>query len=549
MLSGSIATLGSHYVLNLNVVNCQNGDTIDAEQAEVATREAVLPALGKVAHQVRSKLGESLASVQRFDAPVEEATTPSLEALRAYGLGLKTWYAEGEKASIPFFLKATELDPHFAMAYARLGNAYFETNQLALGREAVSRAYALRDRVSQRERLYIESHYYEDVSGELDKAVQALQLWQETYPDDPAPYVNLGADYTTLGKHDLALDQDRKALAMEPGLGLLYSNLAMEYASLERYDDAKNTLQAAQHRNLQYATLIGSAYQLAFLRNDTAEMQRQVQRGMGHPWTEAWLLALEADTAAYYGRRSHAEQFTQRAVDSARRNDDQETAVGYQLMDALRDAEYGFSVRARKTAQQALTADNGQQTQVLGALALARANGGSTALAIVRELAQRFPDDTMLNDYWLPTIRAAAQLSEGDATAALNSLQVTTPYELASPKTPTTAAFYPVFLRGQALLSIGDAQSARKEFETILRHRGIAQNYLLAPLAELGLARACTMISHTQAQRASESALAQAHGAYEKFLTLWENADPEIPILQEAERESQTLSIAQEKNK
>jgi tetratricopeptide (TPR) repeat protein len=428
------------------------------------------------------------------------------------------------------------------MAYARLGNAYFETNQLVLGREAVRKAYELRDRVSERERLYIESHYYEDVSGELDKAVPAFQLWQETYPDDPIPYVNLGADYTSLGRHDLALEQDRKALQMEPTLGLVYSNLALEYASIEDYQRASQVLEQAQQRKLQYSTLIGAAYQLAFLRGDQAEMDRQVQRGMGHPWTEAWLLALQADTEAYYGRRSRAEQFTRRAVESARRHDDHETAVGYELMDALRDAEYGYPMRARSTASQALAADNGQQTLVLSALALARAGMTDKATAITHELERRFPTDTLLINYWLPTIRAAVALSDHLPSTALDSLQLSAPYELAAPKTPTTAALYPVYLRGLALLAMGNAEAAQREFQKLLDHRGLTQNYFLHPLAQLQSARAYAMLAQKNSIQTGASlpeALDRAGEAYQNFFTTWQHADGDIPILRQARIEWQ----------
>jgi eukaryotic-like serine/threonine-protein kinase len=542
MISGAIAALGSHYVISLNVVNCQTGELIANEQREVARREDILPALGKEAHEVRARLGESLLSVQRFDAPVEEATTSSLEALRAYGVGLKKWYAEGEKPSIPFFVKAIELDPRFAMAYARLGNAYFETNQLALGRAAVSKAYDLRSRVSERERLYIESHYHEQVSGDLEKAVQVFQLWQETYPDDPVPYVNLGADYTTLGKHTQALEQDRKALQLEPELGLLYSNLALEYAGLEDYVSADKVLHEAQRRSLTYATLLGTAYELAFLGGDREEMQRQVQSSMNQPWTEAWLLALQADTEAYYGRRAHAGQLTRRAAASARRYDDHEAAVGYELMGALRDAEFGYTREAKAAARKALAEDDGQQTQILGALAMARAGGGVAALAIVRDLQRRLPDDTMVNNYWLPTIRAAAELSRDAPSAALQILQPVTPYDLASPKTPTTAALYPMYLRGLAYLSAAEPAQAAEEFRRILSHRGLAQNYLLLPLAQLQLARASAAMARRTAlppgSGASElQGQQRALQQYRQLLNVWNEADRTLPVLRKAQQE------------
>jgi eukaryotic-like serine/threonine-protein kinase len=527
MLVGSISSLGSHYAFGLNAVNCRTGDSLGSAQVEADNREHVLASVDKAAIRMREKLGESLASVQKYDTPVEQATTPSLEALQAYSLALNTWSTKGEGSAIPFLKRALELDPNFAMAYARLGTAYFNLSQAGLASENTKKAYELRDRVSERESLYIESHYYPYVTGEMDRAVQVFEVWKTIYPRDVVPHANLGALYIYLGNFDKAESELRQALLLDPNNATCYLNLAGAYLALNRPDQVQQVLDEALSRKLESAFLLSNRYFLAFLRDDADEMGKLVSSAAGKPGTEDVLLGQQSDTEAYHGRLLKARALTRRAIDSSRHNGDQETAAFYQVEAALREAAVGNDKEAREDVANALALASTRDVKTLGALALAQTGESAHAQTMADELSQAFPSDTLLKDYWLPAIRAAIATKQGNPTNAVELLQLATPYQLGSPQPFQLGTLYPVYMRGQAYLGARQGGDAAGEFQKILDHRGVVLNFPLGALARLGLARA----------NALNGDPAKAKSAYQDFFVVWKDADPDIPILKEARAE------------
>ena len=525
MIAGSISHLGSQYLLGLSAVDCNTGDSIAKEQVQAARKEDVVKDLGKAASSLRGKLGESIATIQKYDTPLEQATTSSLEALQAYSLGLKTLRAQGEEAAIPLLMRATELDPNFAMAYARLGTEYSNLGQLALGSQNAKKAYELRERVSERERLYIDSHYYDYINGETEKAAQVYDLWRRTYPRDVVPYANLGNIYFAVGQYEKALLQFQEALRLEPNNVNGYTNLAVTYIDLNRFDEARQLLDQAQSLKLENVSLFVNLYVLAFFRRDVAKMQRHVTAAKGKPEIEDALTALQSDTEAYDGHFEKARELTRLAEDTARRRGDPETAASYRAEAALREAEVGNKALAQQDVAAALATSHNRNVQLQAALALARTGDTSQARMMAGELQKDTPANTILNCYWLPTIRAAADINQGNASSAIQLLQTASPYELGSP--PPLGNLYPVYVRGQAFLRARQGSAAVVEFQKLLDHAGIVQNFLLGSLAHLGLARSYALGGDT----------AKSRIAYQDFFAVWKDADPDIPILKEAKAE------------
>jgi serine/threonine protein kinase/Flp pilus assembly protein TadD len=525
MIAGSISHLGSQYLLGLDAVDCNTGDSIAKEQVQTARKEDVVKDLGKAASSLRGKLGESIATIQKYDTPLEQATTSSLEALQAYSLGLKTLRAQGEEAAIPLLTRATELDPNFAMAYARLGTEYSNLGQVALGGQNAKKAYELRERVSERERLYIDSHYYDYINGETEKAAQVYDLWMRTYPRDVVPYANLGNIYFAVGQYEKALLQFQEALRLEPNNVNGYTNLAVTYIDMNRFDEARQLLDQAQSLKLENVSLFVNLYVLAFFRRDVAEMQRQVTAAKGKPEIEDALTALQSDTEAYDGHFEKARELTRLAEDTARRRGDPETAASYRAEAALREAEVGNKALAQQDVAAALTTSHNRNVQLQGALALARTGDTSQARRMAGDLQKDTSENTILNCYWLPTIRAAADINQGNPTSAIQLLETASPYELGSP--PPLGNLYPVYVRGQALLRARQGRAAVAEFQKLLDHAGIVQNFLLGSLAHLGLARSYALSGDT----------AKSRIAYQDFFALWKGADADLPILKEAKAE------------
>ena len=423
LLTGSIASLGNQYILALKALTCATGDVLVQEQVQVAHKEEVLDALGKVASRLRRRLGESLNSIHRFDTPIAQATTSSLEALQAYSLALKAFDDDGNAASIPFLQRAIELDPNFAMAYARLGNAYGNLGQAQQADDAISKAYALRNRVTEVERYYIESHYYVNFTGELDKASQVYGLWKTTYPRAVTPRVNQGSIYYLLGQYGKAAIEQQEALRLSPNSAINYGNLADCYLRLDRLEDAKQLLREAQSRNLGGEFLLETAYLAAFLGGDQDAMQRSVATAVEQGEAGHMLLAHQSETEAYYGRLKKAREDSRRAQESARRIGNQETALSYQIEAAIWEAELGDREQARRELARLLPATSSGEIAPVAALAWARIGDTARAQSMASELGQRFPKNTLIRYYWLPTIKAGLALRQSDPAQALEFLQ------------------------------------------------------------------------------------------------------------------------------
>ncbi len=522
MLTGSIAGLGSQYVIGLKAVNCSTDDVLAEAQEQAAGKETVLKALDKAAVSLRGKLGESLGSVQKYATPVEEATTPSLEALKAYSLGRKTFFAKGNTAALPFLKRAVELDPNFAIAYRAMSAVYGNLGEPGRQTENIRKAYQLRGKVSERERLYIEANYYWTGTGELEKAVPAYEMWRQTYPRDYPLYVHLGVIYASLGNQEKALEEARESVRLEPNAGTNYEALVADYLSLNRLDEAEAMLKQAEERKLESEGLLALRYELAFLRGDEAQMAQSASAATGKPGTEDVLLAAQADTEAWYGRLKDARELTGRAMTSAELNDAKETAAGYQAEAALREVESGDSAQARADADAAVKLASNRDVHSMAALALARAGDTATAEKLAAELDKNFPLDTLVQKYRLPSIRAAVALQRKDPNRAVELLQGTSAIELGD-----TGNLVPVYLRGEAYLILHDGNRAAAEFQKFVDHRGLIENFPLGALARLGLARADALQGDT----------AKTKAAYQDFLTLWKDADSDIPILKEAKAE------------
>ncbi|MGB8060975.1 MAG: protein kinase [Candidatus Sulfotelmatobacter sp.] len=520
---GSISNLGGQYVLGLNAVGCSNGDTLAEEQEQAATKGDVLKALGTAASTLRGKLGESLATVQKFDVPVE-ATTPSLEALKAYSMGITTGRTKGDAEAIPFMKRAVELDPNFAMAYVGLGVEYANLGQASLAAEYARKAYDLRERVSDREKYRISAFYFQYVTGEVEKATEAYELWAKTYPRDMVPHTNLGTIYSALGQYDKAATETEESQKIEPHL-TGFGNLAGIYMNLNRFDDAKKILEEAQTKKLDGLVLRIDDYDLAFLQGNTAEMEKDTDWGAGRPGEEDVMLSTQSDTEAYFGRLSRARDLTRRAVDAAVRADSKESGAIWQGNGALREAEFGNSAVAKQKIEAALTLAPGRDVKVLAALTLARAGEAARAKAIVEQLEKSDGTNTMLKLYWFPTIEASIDLNAGNASQALIALEAAAPYDLGGPA--PISNLYPVYVRGQAYLASHNGAGAAGEFQKIIDHRGIVLNFPLGALAHLQLGRAYVLTGDT----------AKAKAAYQDFFNVWKDADPDIPILKEAKAE------------
>jgi serine/threonine protein kinase/tetratricopeptide (TPR) repeat protein len=525
VLGGTISNLGSHYLIDLNAVACSTGDALAEEQGEATSKETVLKALSQASSRLRSKLGESLPSVQKFEVPVE-ATTSSLEALKNYSMGITVEREKGEAASIPFFKRAIELDPNFALAYGGLATRYANLDQPSLALEYASKAYQLRDRVSEREKLRIAVDYF-SAMGELDKDAQTYELWIANYPRDPVPHNNLGQNYVIMGQYDKALRELQEALRLAPDNVIIYGNLGLVCLYLNRLDEAQATFDEALARQLDSGGLRGNMYSLAFLRGNTAQMEQQVAWVAGKPGDEDPLLSAQSDTEAYYGRLSKARDFSRRAVDSAIRADSKETAALWQVNAALREAEFGNAALAKEGVAAALTLSPGRDVQVLAALTLARIGDTSRAKALIDRLKNNYPANTMVRLYWLPTINAVLELNKGHSSQAQMFLEAAAPYELGVPQPLEVGTLYPAYVRGEAYLQANNGAAAVAEFQKVLDHRGIVQNFVTASLAHLQIGRAYTLAGDA----------AKAKGAYKDFLTLWKGADPDVPILNEAKAE------------
>ncbi len=524
VLDPSIGQVGSQYSLVLNVENCSTGATLASAQTVASDKNQVLAALGSVATSIRLNLGESLASIRKFDKPLPDVTTSSLEALRAYALGVQAGTNGDLSVAIAPLQRAIALDPNFAMAYAVLGDFYDDLGETSLAAENLKKAYALRNRVSEREEFYISSSFDLVVTGNLLKANQVFQLWALTYPRDSVPHANLGFDDVVLGHNDQALAATRRALALDPSSGVAYANVAGICIGLERLDDAAAVLQLAKARGIHSSLFHFVGYLLAFLRSDSAAMAREVAWGSGKPGIEDEFLDLESGTAAYAGQLAKADDFTSQAVSGAELGGEKETAAGFRAEAALREALVGHAAQARRQAVAALKISNGRDAQAAAALAFALAGDAAQAEKLADNLAKRFPEDTLAQFNLLPTIDAAIALDRNAPAHAIADLQAASPYELGKPAVAIALSLYPVYVRGLAYLAARQGPQAAAEFRKILDHPGVALNEVIVPLARLELADAYALAGDKAAARKQ----------YQDFLVRWRRADPTIPALRQA---------------
>jgi eukaryotic-like serine/threonine-protein kinase len=532
LVEGSIGSIGSHYVVGLDVVNCRSGDSLAGEQVEVARKEDVLKGLGDAATRLRRKLGESLSTVEKFDSP-SELTTTSLEALQAHDLGCKTLDQGNYADAIPLFQRAIQLDPKFVAAYNALSAAYSDLGENGLAAKNAQKAYELRGALSEHEKLSAEAAYHYFVTGDLEKQRQALELLARIYPRDPGPPFALGNLYVTLGQYEKALEGAREALRLDPSSPLNYAFLADSYLTLNRLGEARNTIQEGQKYGFT-SVLNGELYVLAFLENDAAGMSRQLVWAAGKPGIEDLLLGQEADSSAYYGRLTNAREFSRRAIASAERAELKETAANHEADIALIEALMGNKVEAQEHANLAQRHSTGRDVQYGAALALALAGNSNRGRSLADDLARRFPHDTLVQFNYLPTLRAQLALNRKNAAQAIDTLQVAAPYDLAIAPTMGTLSLnlYPVYLRGQAYLAAHRGAEAAAEFKKILDQHGAVSNGLIGTLAHLGLGRAYAV----------DGDIVRSRAAYEDFFALWKNADPGISRLVEARTEYSRLN-------
>jgi eukaryotic-like serine/threonine-protein kinase len=528
-LAGSISSLGNQYVIGLKAVSCNSGDVLAQEQVHAAAKEEVLKVLSQGTTKLRKKLGESLSSIRRFDVPLFQVTTPSLDALKALSTADIARAERGDGAAIPFLQRAIELDPNFAMAHAYLGSLYFDLQERSLSMESMKRAYDLRDRVGENERFYIESHYYNFVTGELEKANQVYEQFAQTYPRSRGHLINLGITYASMGQNEKALTATIEALRRHPESYNAYADLVAIYTNLNRLDDARATYQKMQENKLDYPEAHIYLYGVAAAQGDAEEMRRQVAWARGKVGIEDILLAEQADTEAFRGRLTEAREFSRRAIESAQRAGKREAAVLWQMNEAMREAEFGNLQMARHGVAAALAVASTRDLQTLAALILAQSGDAGKAQKMSDDLARRYPLDTLMNGYWLPTIRAAIELDHNNPAEAVHLLQGAASYELGAVlfTADWAAPLHPAYVRAEAYLRLHGGKEAAAEYQKFVDHWGAVKNFPLGALARLGLARAYAM--------QGDSAKAQI--AYQDFLTLWKNADPDIPILKKAKAE------------
>ena len=532
LLLGSIATLGRHYVIGLEAVNAESGEAIAREQVEAESRELILVRLSEAATKLREQLGESLASIEKFSAPIEQATTTSLDAFKAYDLGRQKHFGGLYFEAVPLLRRAVELDPEFAMAYAALGIAYVMAREHELAAQSSQRAFELRDRVSEREKFYISLRYYVDVLDAGDRAIEVLQLWKQTYPRDFVPRTNLSARYGAIGRYREALDEAREGLRLNADAGVAYAALANTLISVGQLGEAGKVIEEAVARKAEPPYHHYMLYAIALMQDDAAAAGQQIDRAAGTP-AEAGMLALQSVAAASAGRVRQARELTNRAIELAKGRGLDEAAGGYAAGQALWEASYGNCHEADLAAGRALTLSRGRHALSWSALAFAVCGDSTRAGKLADEMARRFPESSFFNSSWLPMVRAGLAIHRGDAAAALDQLKSAEPVELGY-----NASLWPAYLRGLAYLQQRADANALREFQKVLDHKAVLvpkdlnlAAMTLHPLALLGRARAAG--GDADASRA----------AYETLLGLWKDADADLPIVRAARREYRPLGV------
>jgi len=518
MLTGSIASFGSEYLISLTAINASTGDTIAEVQQRAANKESVLDALGKAGSGLRASLGESLSSIQRFDKPLAQVTTPSLEALKSFMLGEQQHDKGEEVASVPFYLRATELDPNFATAYTKLAVVYGNTGQSGRADEMMKKAFDLRERTSEREKLYIAAQYYFRL-GQVDKAIEAYEVYKQNFPRDAVAYINLGVSYAVVGQVEKELENCREAVRLSPDIVNGYTNAANAYLSLGRFDDAKSVLNQALQRNTGGTRVHAVLARVALLQGDTATAAREDERAKSTPEGELFWLAREAGQAAAQGKLSESRGYAERRFEMAQRMNLTEVAAGTRNDEAIRDAILGFPSRAREAASAALALSRTPDALLDASLAYALAGDATRAEALIADAVKLRPEDTLVRSVRAPSIRAWVAIKRGDGAKALETLSSATPYDRLNVSVH--------FVRAHAYLTSGRPTDAVNEFQTVLARRDLAPFSYIVPLSQFGIARAHAVAGEK----------AKARTAYQDFFALWKDADPDIPILKQAKAE------------
>jgi eukaryotic-like serine/threonine-protein kinase len=535
VLEGSIATLGSQYVLGLRAKSCRNLAVLDEEQVQAAKKEDVLSALSQIARKFRTRVGESLATVEKHDTPLAEATTPSLEALKAYSAGWKIQSSAGSAAVIPLFKRAIEIDPQFAMAYAALGQMYSDIGESDLSAANARKAYELRERVSDPEKFFIRASYDLQVTGNMEKAQQTCDLWAKTYPRDVMPHTLLsGIVYPITANYQRAIEEGGRAIALDPGFVVGYWTLAYGYEYLDRLADAENTLQRAFERKLEIPEFFVQRYDIAFLKGDTAAMRQAAALGQGKFGPGHLISNHEAFVLAYSGRLQEARRTTRRAEELARQTGHPEEAALFEAGAALREGFFGNTQAAIQRATAALELSRDREVEYGAAFALVLAGDARRSEELARDLERRFPEDTSVRFSYLPALRARLALNHREPAKAVEVLQASVPYELGAPNSSMYGFFgalYPVYVRGEAYLAAHNGAEAAAQFQKILDHRGIVVSDPIGALARLNLGRALALSGDSAA----------AKSAYQAFFTLWKDADPDVPVLKQAQAEYASL--------
>ncbi len=523
MLLGRISSVGTHYVVQLDAENSQTGDNIATEQFEVDGKEQVIKSLGLAASSLREKLGESLADIKKFDAPIENVTTSKLEALRQYSLGVEQHSKLDYRQAIEFYKRAVEVDPNFAIAHARLAYCYNNTNQFEASRSESTKAYELVDRVSEREKFVIRSSYYGGVTGQWEKQIDELESWKRTYPRDWEPLNLLASKYTLVGPFEQAVKEGNQAIELNPKDARAYVNVGVAFIELNRFDEARDTLRQAEKLKPESTNMHARLYQIAFVQGDNATMKEQIDWANANKKVEDALI-WQARVAGFSGQMSTADQLNDRVIEMFRISDAKESIAQVMLMEAVRDATFGNCGRASQLAKEALTLSREQANVVNAANALAACGQANEAQTLVDDLTKRFPLDTLLNANSLAIIRAQSELSRGKASQAIQLLESARKYEV-------FGDFWPQYLRGQAYLKNANGTQAATEFKVILDHRGWYLVSPLYPLAQLGYARAAALNRDT----------ATARKAYQDLFVLWKDADPTLAPLVAARAEYEAL--------
>ena len=527
VLEGSIAPFGSQYVLDLQAESCRTGEVLDHEQAQAAKKEDVLNALSQIAVRFRKRVGESLTTIQEHNTPLAEATTSSLEALEAYSAGWKLHTTSGAMAALPLVKRAVEIDPNFALAHATLGRQYADLDESDLSAASTTKAWQLKDRTSDREKFFIAATYEILATGNLEQARQICEAWAHMYPREALPHVMLsGNPNKAVGRYEQAAAEARKAIEFDPDFAMAYFNLGVNNVYLNRPDEAENAIRRAVGRGLDIDEFSMLQHDIAFLKGDSAGMEREASRARERSGAEAWVSNKEAFVLAYSGHLRQARILSQRAVDQATQEYQTERAALWQAGGALREAFFEQAADSRRSAAAALKMSNSPEVEYGAALAFALSGDSSRAPMLADDLERRFPEDTVVRFSYLPVLRARIALNRGDSARAIEILQAVTPYELGASR-GLFGALYPIYMRGEAHLAARQGLEAATEFQRILDHRGIVGSDPIGALAHLQLGRAWTLSGDTT----------KAKSAYQDFLTLWKDADPNIPLLEQARSE------------